>query len=44
LHQENKFISNSINTNIKAKDDKGEETLIEKERIRSGISITLSRN
>ena len=45
LHQENKLITYTGKTEVKTKDeDTGEEKVVEKTNIRSGIQVTLSRN
>ena len=45
LHQENKLITYTGKTEVKTKDeDTGEEQVVEKTNIRSGIKVTLSRN
>lgn len=45
LHQENKLITYTGKTEVKTKDeDTGEEKVVEKTSLRSGIQVTLSRN
>jgi len=45
LHQENKLITFAGKSEVKSKDeDTGEEKVVEKTNVRSGIQVTLSRN
>lgn len=45
LHQENKLITFTGKSEVKSKDDDtGEDKVVEKTNVRSGIQVTLSRN